>query len=326
MNKTNEFVVEEANINEDFGTNLEKINTSPYIDPAPRAEIVQKIINPTKWVKNGQYYYAAESTIDCLLPGTYCVESIPSHGICFIKHKVNTDKLLTLPDSVSSQIIKDVEYFWQREKTFKSLNYLWKRGILLYGPAGSGKTSTIQLLCNQLIDMGGLAIFVSSPKACYYGLQMLRSIQSHTPLIVIMEDLDALIHLHGETDILSLLDGEMQINNILFLATTNYPERLDKRLINRPSRFDIIRKINMPSAKDRKTYLIHKFNNQFKLNTDQLRHWVDSTEQFSLAHLKELIISVVCLNQPFDKTIQRLSKMRSSLPSSEEDNNPIGFA
>jgi hypothetical protein len=84
-----------------------------------------------------------------------------------------------------------------------------------------------------------------SPRKC---LQMLRAVEPERQVVGILEDVDALIERYGESEYLSLLDGEAQVDNVVYVATTNYPERLDARIVDRPSRFDTIRYIGMPSA------------------------------------------------------------------------------
>jgi len=54
--------------------------------------------------------------------------------------------------------------------------------------------------------------------------------------------------------VLNLLDGVKQVDNIIYIATTNYPELLEERILNRPSRFDRRFHIGTPSAEVRKFY------------------------------------------------------------------------
>ena len=62
-------------------------------------------------------------------------------------------------------------------------------------------------------------------------LKVFREIEPNRSIIYIFEDIDSIIEHHGEDEILSVLDGEMQVNKVLNIATTNYPERLDRRIV-----------------------------------------------------------------------------------------------
>jgi SpoVK/Ycf46/Vps4 family AAA+-type ATPase len=124
------------------------------------------------------------------------------------------------------------------------------------------------------------------------------------------------------------LDGVNQIDKVVYLATTNYPERLGARIINRPSRFDKRFKIGHPNEESRKMYLEHligrdKINN-LKIDIDK---WVEDTEDFSLAHIKELFTAVVILGDNYEESVETLSEMREASPTSNEDEvrKPIGF-
>jgi hypothetical protein len=116
--------------------------------------------------------------------------------------------------------------------------------------------------------------------------------------------LDELIKRHGEHEILSLLDGEFQIDNVVNLATTNFPEVLGARIVNRPSRFDERILVDMPSAAARMKYLQHA-TSEDDVDEATLRRWVKETEGMSVAHLRELVVAVYCLGQPYDSVLDR---------------------
>ena len=279
--------------------------------------------NARQWAVVGDSFFPADPTVDRLVAGQYSIEYSNNRGLYFAPKPVNLDDLLILPDSASEEIVNNIEHFWGRESTFRKLGFLWKRGVLLYGPAGSGKTSTLQLIIKNVIDRDGIAVFVKDPRQTAAGLEMLRRIEPVRPVIVLIEDIDALQQMHGEADLLAMLDGDLQIDNVVFIATTNYPEKLDKRLVNRPSRFDIVRKIGMPTAEARAVYL-HERNARIA-GTNELNEWVAATDKFSIAHLKELIVSVEALGQGFGETIERLRLMIDKQPDSKDDEEKKGM-
>jgi len=279
--------------------------------------------NARQWAKVGDAYFPADMTADTLPSGQYSIDYSHSRGLYFSPKPINLDDLLILPDSASEEIINNIEEFWKNEHLFRKLGFLWKRGVLLYGPAGSGKTSTLQLITKKVVDRGGIAVYVKEPKVTAQGLEMLRKIEPTRPVIVLVEDVDAIQRTYGEADMLALLDGDLQIDNVVFIATTNYPEKLDKRMVNRPSRFDIVRKIGMPTAEARTIYLTER--NERIAGTDELIEWVAATDKFSIAHLKELIVSVEALGQGFNDTIDRLRVMIDTTPASTDDDESKGI-
>lgn len=289
------------------------------------------------------YYDEAESVIDCddnvkwqtrdnliftpatnfiehknLPPAEYTVHYDDYNRIIFSTHESPIDDLLYLPDSVSDEIITYVDEFWNSEERFRQYGYLWKRGILLYGPPGSGKTCTLQQVSKRLITLGGIVLFSDNPTTLSDALQTLRKIEPKRPVIVMLEDVDTIIENYGEHRLLPLLNGEYQVDNVIFIATTNHPEVLGRRFTNRPSRFDLVKKIGMPSAEARKFYLeatVKKANDTI----DNIEEWIESTEGYSVAHLKELLVSIKVFKTPFDEAIATLNDLISSVPSSDED-------
>jgi len=247
------------------------------------------------WAVSGRDYFPTEATVSELKPGQYTVNHA-NNIIFFTERDVNIDSLLVLPDSNSDLVLKHIEEFWHNEKVFREFGFVWKRGILLWGPPGSGKTSTVQQVSQQIVNLGGLTVYCVCPEITARGLELMRRIEPDRQIVVIFEDIDAIVQQYGESDLLALLDGELSIDNVVFIATTNYPGRLDKRFINRPSRFDEIIKIGMPTAAAREFYLINK-NPRLESEPHELDEWVEYSKGFSVAHLKELIISVECFNK-----------------------------
>lgn len=300
-------------------------------DDSPKSGVVTDM---QMWaVYGGRNYSACEKAVPEIPPGQYTVEQSNQLGIYFSRTTVTLDELIALPDSVSEQVISDIELFWEKEEHFRKFGFMWKRGVLLWGPPGSGKTSTLQVIADRVIQRGGIAIYVDHPGVAAKGLKQLRGVEPDRPLIVMLEDIDAIIDNYGESDLLALMDGELQIDNVVFVATTNYPERLDKRFINRPSRFDIVKKIGMPNEVARETYLRSKCTrldgDDFQAK-DELRQWVDATKGFSIAHMKELIVSVEVFGVDISTASQRLRTMMDVQPKSSdaerEEGTSFGFA
>lgn len=275
-------------------------------------------------VYGGKVFSPCETAVTGLPPGQYTIDYNQNIGLHFSKTSVALDDLLILPDSVTEEVLEQVKSFWNKEEHFRKFGFLWKRGMMLWGPPGSGKTSALQLISKYVIDEGGIAVYITNPDLAAGGLRILRNIEPTRKLVVMIEDIDAIISRYGESELLAILDGELQIDNVLFISTTNYPERLDKRFRNRPSRFDYVRKVGMPSTEAREKYLLAR-NERLANSPEELDEWVSRTKGFSVAHLKELIVSVEVFEVEFDTAVSRLKAMSDEISSDDDDHNQVGF-
>lgn len=279
--------------------------------------------NFVQYAINGPGVIPSTATVKALNPGVYSIiwhNDVPT----LVNVGIKSDDLIRLPDSKSDEVIAEIEHFWQLGPRYKQFGFNHKRGFLLHGPPGSGKTSTVITVVQKMINDGGLVLLAGGkthPDTATQMLARIREIEPMRPIVVVMEDLDAYIHEFGEKEILSLLDGETSLSSVVFLATTNYPEDLDGRVTNRPSRFDKVVEIGAPNAEARKVYFTSR---NLGLSENDLNEWVSLTKGFSIAHCKELVIGVMCLEEPFDHVLTRLKGMKK-VPKSTGVERKAGF-
>ena len=263
---------------------------------------------------DGSVFLPAAKTRKKLPPGVYEIDANPHTGIFFEKIPVKTEGLIQFPDTNSNRVVAEIQKFWEREQLFRQYDLIYKRGIILYGPPGSGKSCTVQLVMADVVSRGGLVIQFCEPGIFVDGLRTLRRIQPDTPVVAVMEDLDSLVDTYNESEILNILDGVNDVDRVVFLATTNYPNKLGHRILNRPSRFDKRFRIGFPSAKSRELYfreLIGKEKIQ-ELKID-IKRWVKDTDKLSIAHLKELFVAVVILGDDYKQAIKSLKEMKEDV-------------
>lgn len=99
----------------------------------------------------------------------------------------STFHTLALLPSLKAQIMADLQAFANGEKFYKNAGRAWKRGYLLHGPPGTGKSSLIAAMANFLhYDVYDLELTQVSSNA---ELRMLLRTTTHRSIIVI-EDID----------------------------------------------------------------------------------------------------------------------------------------
>lgn len=300
---------------------------SNAIDGAP-SEWTKTLAVASCWAQTGDSFYPVAGVVDKVPPGAYRCQ-MSQQGPYIEKMKINIDHLLTLPDSAVEKLLNEFSKFWELRPEFDKRGFTFKRGMLMWGPPGSGKTSGIWQMTQRLIrDHKGIVVFVENPQLATWCLGFIQRIEPARPIVTVIEDIDAMVRQYGEHALLALLDGENQINNVVHIATTNYPHMLDRRFIDRPSRFDTIMKVGMPSADARRVYFKAK---EPQLDADTLERWVERSEGYSVAHLREICIATQCFRQDEDAVFERLEVMRQVDQYNEMDHNgdmkeAVGFA
>lgn len=249
-----------------------------------------------------------------LSPGMYDVGHSSQLGFYLSKTALSDHDVFEFSGTKTEEVISDIKNFWAREKLFRQYNFPYKRGILLYGPPGCGKSSTISLVCREVMKLNGFVIKFNA----YFiqGLRLVKKVQPEVPIVCLMEDLDDILRDHSISEILNLLDGvEGTIDNVVYLATTNNPERLHQNIKNRPSRFDRRFEFKEPDIESRKIYLKRLFKDDCKVDVER---WAKDTKGFSFAHLKELFVSVILFGNKYEAVVKELGGMKKAISSDDE--------
>jgi hypothetical protein len=215
-------------------------------------------------------------------------------------HSIQSSRLsnLILPPGLKESIRNDAATFFESRERYRQFNIPWKRGLILIGPPGNGKTHMIQALIN---DLNQPCLYLKSLKARYHNedysiRQVFEKARESAPCILVMEDLDALIDDENRSFFLNELDGFRKNEGILAIATTNHPEKLDPAIVDRPSRFDRKYHFDLPAVPERAAYLTW-WNQQLQPATRLTESGITSvardSEGFSFAYLKELALSSI---------------------------------
>lgn len=235
-----------------------------------------------------------------------------------------------LEESVKKDIFRSIDEFFKDDgHFFKNYGIPYKRGILLYGSPGNGKTTLVKSITGSTeapVVYWQITEYTNSAT-----IQEVFSIVARlAPAILVIEDIDSMPD-YTRSVFLNTLDGTQAREGLFVIGTTNYPEKIDPALINRAGRFDRAYEIPSPSQKLRKAYL-QKLDIKNIFTDAELADMASRTKGLSISQLNELYMSSA-LNWHYDgdsayvKRIEelQLQNKRTERNDWQETDSYIGF-
>lgn len=248
-----------------------------------------------------------------LPPASYSLQITPQGQMYFKKQAITSDKIINLPSGEYDKVVQEMSVFLRPEKRaiFEGLGFLYKRSFLLHGLPGTGKTVIVNRVVQDVIANNGVVLFNPDPRLLPEAFKVLDDLQPEALTMVILEEFDGLVKRFGEDHYLSILDGEVQKNNVIFFATTNFIDRIPPRLY-RPGRISSKIEVGFPSAEARKHYLSIKMNGS---DESEINTWVEQTKGFSIDELKEVVLAVKCLGKPLSEVLHKIRALKKDISS-----------
>lgn len=164
-----------------------------------------------------------------VLKNAYAIEQIP-RALSLpepmlpeaIRQRVQVDMLAFFDDSIAA--------------LYRSMGLAHRRGVLLHGPPGNGKTSLIKYVGGALPRVPMLLLRPCAGFDVDDLEDALRRWTRQAPAVLVVEDLDSLLKNLEVSAFLNALDGiDSPGGGLLLIATTNHPQKLDPALNNRPA-------------------------------------------------------------------------------------------
>lgn len=274
-------------------------------------------VNVSQWSNMDGRIIAVSNTFDKLESGYYSLGYSDQLGMYFEKNEIHLNKLYRLPNKATDVILKDISKFWTLEDKYKKYNRVFRRNYLLYSAPGTGKTSLINIMCQDLIEQyNGIVISLNTSEEIRMfvnAIKRIRKIEPDRKIIAIIEDIDNFIGYEGQrsnldTYLLNILDGNMKTNGVVTIATTNYIEKLEARYKNRPSRFNKVVEFPLPNEESREMFIKNSILPE-DLQRIDLQMWVKRTEGFTIDHINELIQLVLVFDEDEEESFKLITDM-----------------
>ena len=169
-------------------------------------------------------------------------------------------------EDVKQELIEAVEWPLQHPVVFTRMGIKPPKGVLIYGPPGTGKTLLAKAVANE---SKANFILVKGPELLSKWVgesekavrKIFEKARQTSPTIIFFDEIDSLAPRRGVNSdnhtservvnqLLTEMDGLVDLHNIVILGATNRPDILDTALL-RPGRFDRIILVSSPNKKAR---------------------------------------------------------------------------
>lgn len=207
-----------------------------------------------------------------------------------------------LAPAMKQSLIDDVQSFFDNQELYAQFSVPWKRGVILHGVPGNGKTVSIKALMASLykrhdpIPSLYVKSFETNCQTEQFSIrQIFQQARSMAPCLLVFEDLDSLVNDGIRSYFLNEVDGLESNDGILMIGSTNHLDKLDPAISKRPSRFDRKYHFKIPGEEERRLYTEYWRKKLLKNETVDFPEKLcdviaQLSEGFSFAYLKELFV------------------------------------
>lgn len=241
-------------------------------------------------------------------PGIWSIKYV-NGDLDLVETSFTNDEILET--YVSTKGVTDkINHFFNKLDIYKELGIeVPRRGVLLFGPQGTGKTCIInKIIKERSTDKETSIVYWNTAQFDASDIKtFLKSIDYSNikKFILIVEDIGGIeideTRIPSDSSLLSILDNQEKIFTAptMIIATTNFPEAFLGNITNRPQRFDDKIEVGYPTAEAR-SELFKFVGKQYVSSEDLELIKQNKYSKFSPAHLREIVIR----SRLYDKTIK----------------------
>jgi len=205
---------------------------------------------------------------------------------------LSADALVLPADTLQAVRRQVVETARHKDRLLAAGQHL-KRGLLLHGPPGVGKTHTIRYLMSSLTETTVVQVTGESMHLLSAACSVARALQ---PSMVVVEDVDLIAEDRGDHpgrhpllfQLLNEMDGLEEDADVVFVLTTNRPDLLEPALASRPGRVDQAVELQLPDLEARRR-LFDLYRGRLEMDRSNLDGVLERAEGVTASFIKELL-------------------------------------
>lgn len=205
---------------------------------------------------------------------------------------ISLDELI-LPEGTVEAITGQVVGVARHRAQLLAAGQHLKRGLLLYGPPGVGKTHTVRYLMSELTETTIVQLAGNTLHMIGAACSVARTLQ---PAMIVIEDVDLIAEERGMHpgqhpllfQLLNEMDGLAEDADVVFLLTTNRADVLEPALAERPGRVDQAVALDLPDGDGRRR-LFALYRGTLSVDESRLGSVLSRTDGVTASFLKELL-------------------------------------
>ncbi len=214
-------------------------------------------------------------------------------------------------ENIKKELQEAIEWPLRFPEVYQKVGYSMPKGILLYGPSGTGKTLLAKSVATEsevnFISVRGPELLSKWVGESERGVrEIFRKARQAGPCIIFFDELDSLAPMRGYgmgesmvtervvSSLLTELDGIQELQQVIVLAATNRIDMVDPALL-RAGRFDKLILVPLPDKTARRQILEIHFKGKPLSPEVNIDRTIDATDGFSGADLASVANTAVSL-------------------------------
>lgn len=235
---------------------------------------------------------------------------------------MTAEQLVLSPETLAEVRRQVVDVARHKERLLAAGQHL-KRGLLLYGPPGVGKTHTVRYLTSSLVGTTVIQLTGNALHLIAEACSVARALQ---PAMLVIEDVDLIAEDRGMHpgqhpllfQLLNEMDGLAEDADVVFVLTTNRADLLEPALAARPGRVDQAVALELPDAAGRRS-LFELYRGELRVDTSGLDDVLARTEGVTASFLKELLRRAALLAATRTATDEELAVSAADLTAALDE-------